>query len=124
MPLEVRRPDISRMMQENFFPQGRSVDMGIDLSGADVFMAQHGLYGPKVGPAFQESRGERMAQRMGRDGLMDAGITGSALDHDKNHGAREMVPPTVEKYIVFLARLYRQVYTVGKPELKLPDGFL
>ncbi len=40
------------------------VNMGIDLSGGNIRMAQHGLNRAQVGPALQEMCGKRVTQGM------------------------------------------------------------
>ena len=42
------------------------VDMGVNLRGSDIDMAQHLLHAPQVGPAPEQVRGETMTQRMHR----------------------------------------------------------
>ena len=46
-------------------PEAGLMDVGVDLRGADVGMAQHGLDGPEVGPVVQQVGGEGVAQDMG-----------------------------------------------------------
>lgn len=46
------------MMLQDFFAQTGVVYLGIYLCGTKVFMAQHALYGAKVGSAFKQVRGE------------------------------------------------------------------
>ena len=96
--------------------------MGVDFSSADALVAEHGLDGAEVGSALQKSRCERMAQRVGRDGLRDAGGGGSALDHDEYHRSGEMGTATVEKNIVFLTSFDVHVATGVKPIAQLFDG--
>jgi len=43
-----------------------SGDMGVDLSGSDIGMAQHHLDRPQVCPPFQKVRGKGMSQGVGR----------------------------------------------------------
>ena len=47
----------------------RLVDMGVDLGGRDVRMAQHRLHGPQVRAVVQQMGRERMAEHMGADPL-------------------------------------------------------
>src|SRR4029078_8894471 len=42
-------------------------DLGVDLRGRDVGMAEHGLHRAQVGAAFEEMRGEGMPQAMRAD---------------------------------------------------------
>lgn len=48
-------------------------DMSINLSGADVTMAEHGLNGAQIGAVHQEVGGEGMTEGMGSDMLSDTG---------------------------------------------------
>ena len=49
-------------------------DMGIDLGGGNIGMAQHDLHGPEIGAMFQEMAGKGMAQGMRCDFFTDAGF--------------------------------------------------
>lgn len=42
-----------------------AIDMGIDLGGGNIGMAQHHLHGPEIGIMGQEMRGKGVAQYMG-----------------------------------------------------------
>ncbi len=42
-------------------------DVGVDLGGRDVSVAQQGLNHAQVGPAFQQVGGEGVAQDVGAD---------------------------------------------------------
>ena len=55
-------------------------EMGIDLGGTNVGMAQHLLYAAQVCSSFQQMRGERVAQHMRRSGSGQAGPAGVSLD--------------------------------------------
>lgn len=62
-------------------------DVGIDLGGGDVGVAEHGLDGAKVGTIHEEIGGEAVAEGVRRDVLRDAGLAGVFLD-DALDGAR------------------------------------
>ena len=51
-------------------------DVGINLSGGDVGVAEELLHDPQIGAPLQEVRRKRMAKRVRRDFLPDAGGTG------------------------------------------------
>jgi hypothetical protein len=49
-------------------------DMGIDLGGGYIDMAQHYLNSPQVRPAFQQVTGKRMPQTVGGDLFVKVGF--------------------------------------------------
>lgn len=63
----------------DFFEMGVG-DVGVDLSGGDVGVAEHGLDGTEVGAVHKEVGGEAVAEGVGRDVLCDAGFAGVFLD--------------------------------------------
>ncbi len=56
-------------------------DMGVDLGGGDVGVAEHGLDGAEVSAVHKEIGGEAMAESVGRDVLCDAGFAGVFLNN-------------------------------------------
>src|SRR5260221_276773 len=54
--------------------------MGIYLRRGDGRMAQHFLYRPQVRAVLHKMRGERMAERMRRDGFMNSRRQGRSAD--------------------------------------------
>lgn len=62
-------------------------DVGIDLGGGDVGVAEHGLDGAKVGAVHEEIGGEAVAEGVGGDVFRDASFAGVFLD-DALDGAR------------------------------------
>ncbi len=113
---------VSRVVEQYFAAQRGIVEMGVDLRGADVGVAQERLNDPQVGAAAQQCGGKRVAQGVWRDGLGNARGLALPLDHDENHGAGEMMPAAVEKHEVFFARLDDHLPAVVKPQFKLVDG--
>ena len=103
-------------MLQNLLPQCGGVNVGIDFGGAYGLVAEHGLDGAKVGTAFKQGRSKRVAQRVGRDGLLDTRLNGLLLDHDKNHGARQVSTPAVQEHVVLLARFNGHVAAIVEPE--------
>lgn len=55
-------------------------DVGVDLGGGDVGVAEHGLDGTDVGAVHEQVGGEAMAKSMRRDVLGNAGCVGVFLD--------------------------------------------
>lgn len=55
-------------------------DVGVDLGGADVGVAEEGLDGAEVGAVHEEVGGERVAEGVGGDVLGDAGGAGAFFD--------------------------------------------
>lgn len=56
-------------------------DVGIDLGGGDVGVAEHGLDGADVGAVHEEVGGEAVAESVGRNMLRDAGFFGVELNY-------------------------------------------
>ena len=54
--------DIPGVVIKDFLAQCCGVYMGINLGRTDVFVAQHGLYGPQIGSAPQQRCGKTVAQ--------------------------------------------------------------
>ena len=55
-------------------------DVGVDLGGGDVGMAEHGLDGAEVGAVHEEVGSKRVAQGVRADVLGDAGKAGVFFD--------------------------------------------
>ena len=55
-------------------------DVGIDLSGADVGVAEHGLNGAEVGAVHEEVGGEAVTEGVRGDVFRDAGLLCVGLD--------------------------------------------
>ena len=91
------------MMLDNGLAQRGRVDVGVDFGGADAFVAEQRLNDAQVGTAFEQGGGKRVAKGVGRYGFPDACRLGLLLDHNKDHGAREVGPTTVQEHIVFLS---------------------
>ena len=56
--------------------------MGIDFRRADTLMSQQCLDEAQVSAALQQGSGKRVAQGVGRDGLLDTCCFGLPLNHD------------------------------------------
>ncbi len=63
----------------DFFEVGVG-DMGVDLGGADVGVAEHGLNGAEVGAVHEEVGGEAVTEGVGGDVFRDAGLLCVGLD--------------------------------------------
>lgn len=74
--------DVSRMVLKYLLAQRVAVDVGVNLGRADALVPQHGLYCAQVGAAFEQRRGEAVAQGVGADGLLYAGFGAETLDYD------------------------------------------
>lgn len=64
-------------------------DVGVDLGGGDVGVAEHSLDGAEIGAVHEEVSGEAVAQSVGRNVLGDAGGAGVFLDDAFNGAAGE-----------------------------------
>ena len=102
-------------MLEHGLPQRLLRDMCVYLGGAYRLVSQQRLYHAQVGPSLEQGGGKRVSQRVGRDGLQQSRLFGLLLQHDEDHGTREVVAPPVQKHVVFLAGLYLQPLTVHEP---------
>ncbi len=68
------------MMLLDQTPQPLLDDMGVDLRGRDVGMAEQLLHRTQIGAALQQMAGESVTEHMGRDaGGFDAGGNGERL---------------------------------------------
>src|SRR5207237_6624301 len=61
-------------------PEVVPVYVGVELCGREVRVPEHLLHGAQVGASCEEVRGERVAQRVGRDALRQPREPGGALD--------------------------------------------
>ena len=59
-------------------------DVGVNLGGADVGVAEHGLDGTEVGAVHEEVSGERVTEGVGGDVFGDAGGAGAFFDDALN----------------------------------------
>ena len=114
--------DIPGMVIEDFLAQRCGVYMGINLGRTDVFVAQHGLYGPQIGTASQQRCGKTVAQGVRRDGLLDACFLRLTLNHNENHRAGEVATTAIEKHEIVFAGLDIEVNTVEEPQFEFLDG--
>ncbi len=67
--------------------QPAAVDMGVDLRGGDVGMAEQHLQCAQIGAAFEQMRGEGVAQYVRTD-LRSAGMPASAASSRSNWYSR------------------------------------
>ena len=110
------------MMFEDLFSKRLVVEVRVYLRGADVGMSEEHLDDAEIGTAFEHGRGEGVAEGVGRDGLLDARGDGLPLDHDEDHGTREVVAASVEEHVILLARFDLHLLPVLEPEFQLMDG--
>ena len=79
--------DVAGVVLQNLLPQVAAVQMHIDLCGAYVFVAEHGLYGAEVGAPLKQMGGKAVAEGVGADVLGDAGPLCVIFDEDKEADA-------------------------------------
>lgn len=74
-------------------------NMGVDLGGGDVGVAEHGLYGADVSTVHEEVGGEAMAQGMRGNVFGDAGHFGVFLDDafDRARGETAVVAGSIDR---------------------------
>ena len=58
-----------------------AIDVGVDLRGGNIDVTEHFLHSPEVGASFKQMRGERMAEGVGVNFLLDPGCPGILHDH-------------------------------------------
>ena len=73
------------------------VEVGIDLGGDDILVAQQLLHLTDAGTALQQMRGEGVAEGVGADLLVDRGALGGLLDDGEDHNAREALATIVQE---------------------------
>ena len=104
-------------MLYHLLSEERSVEVGIDLRCVDTFVAEHGLNGAQIGASFEQMGGKGVAQRVGRDGLVDSCIGGEHLQHVEHCDAREVLPaPVADKHVVLFPSLRLYVASVREPQ--------
>lgn len=77
-------------------------DVGVDLGGGDVGVAEEGLDGAEVGAVHEEIGGEAVAKGVGADVLGDAGEAGVFFDNalDGAGGEPTVVAGSVDGILV------------------------
>lgn len=87
----------ARMKLAMNFLQVRAIEMGVDLSGGQIGMAEHFLHRAQVRAAFQQVGGERMANGVRRGGFGDAGRLQMAAQDLPHAHARELAAARIDK---------------------------
>ena len=72
-------------------------DVGVDLGGADVAVAEEGLDGTDVGAVHEEIGRERVAEGMGGDVFCDAGEAGVFFDNTFDRAGGEAAVVAVDR---------------------------
>ena len=111
--------DVAWMVLHDFLPQGCGVKMSVNFRCAYAFMAEQLLDYAQVGPALEQGRGKRVAERVRADGLAYARSLSLPLHHDEYHGARKVTTPAIEEHVVLLTGLWRELVAARKPPVKL-----
>src|SRR5438132_11403995 len=75
--LSVLRPGMKLFVHG---PQIVAIDVGIELRGREVGVAEHLLHRPEIRPALEEMRRERVTQRVRRYPLGEPGAPRRLLD--------------------------------------------
>ena len=71
--------------------------LGVNLRGADVRVAQHFLDGAEIRPVFQKMRRERVAQGVRRNRLLNARLVLVGLDDLPEALAGHALPADIHK---------------------------
>ena len=106
---------VSRVMTHYLFAQRGHVHVRIYLRSGYVFVSEHLLDGSQAGSSLQQGCGERMAQGVWRDRLLDACVACRVLYHYQYHGAREVCSAAVEEHILLFTGLDVHDVTVVHP---------
>ena len=115
---------IPRMMKQYFLPQCFVIEVRVYLCSANVGVAEQLLYHAQVGTSAQQSRGKTVTKGVRRYRFRDARSLTKPLHHDENHDPCKVMAPTIQEYIVFLARLNVHVSAVVEPQIQLMNGTL
>lgn len=73
------------MILENGFPEKIRIQVGIDFSSKDGFVAQHILNGPQICSTLDEVRGKAMPESMGADVFFNPRGPGAIFDDIEYH---------------------------------------
>src|SRR5690606_1446989 len=107
----------ARMVARMQLLQPCTGDVGIDLGGREVAVAQQHLHGAQIGAVVEQMRGERMAQRMRRYRRTDTGYRGVQLDAVPERLAGHLRATLAGKYDI--ARLVAQQQAPGLTQVAL-----
>ena len=115
--------DVAGVVLQNFLSQVAAVQMHIDLCGANVFVAEHGLYGAEVGAPLQQMGGKAVAEGVGADVFGDAGPLCVFLYEDKEADAAQMAASGGgDEDVVLFPRNDLQPLAHGKPGAEFAYG--
>ncbi len=90
------------------FFQPLLIDMGVDLGGGDVCMAEHELHGSQVCAMGQEVGGKGMTQHVRGDGFADSGRPRRLLDDLPEAQSAHGAAPVADKKGIAAATLEDQ----------------
>ena len=95
-----------RMMRRDQLLQAVAHDMGIDLRGGDVGVAEHFLDAAQIGAVLQQMAGEGVAQHVGRQALrVEPGIERQLLQQLRATLARQMAAAAARRKQIARFRL-------------------
>ena len=77
-------------------------NMGVNLGGGDVGVAEQHLQRAKVHPGVQKMRRERVAKRVGREFAFDAGLLTEFAEQLPEGLPREHEPTVIDEEVVRL----------------------
>ena len=113
------------MVQEDFLAEVGAVYVHVDLGGVDALVAQHLLNGTQVGTAFEEMRGEGVAEGVRRHrGAYVGGDAQHAYDVEDGDARECRATAEAEEDEVLMARLGRDGVAVDEPGIEFVDGTL
>lgn len=110
------------MILEDVGAEGGGVEVDVDLSGGDGFVAEHLLDGTEIGSTLEQMGGERVAEGVGRDSLAYSGSLGQSLDYLECTLTCEPTSTAIEKQDVLVTGLHFHAGTVLEPRCDLLDG--
>ena len=113
---------VAGMAAEYLVPESRRVDVQVNLGRGDGLVAEHHLYGAQIGAAFEQMRGERMAQRVRADIFNNVAACAQVFDDVKHHHARHFSAHTVQEERIAVVVLYAFIATAFHPRFDGIDG--
>src|SRR4029077_7436177 len=89
---------LSWMKSPVYLLESCAIDVGVNLRRGNIRMAQHRLYGAKIGAALEQMGGKRMTQGVRRDPFLDTGCQRITADQFPESLARQRASRAIDKY--------------------------
>src|SRR5690606_39392221 len=92
------------------------IDMGVNFSSRNTFVAKHILYCTQIRSAFYQMGSKRVTESMGTNRFCQAYSLCEILYNKKYHDTRQLFSSSIQKHDVFMPRLYRNMRTHFRSE--------